>query len=149
MKVILLKDIPKVGKKNEVIGVADGYALNYLIPKKLAETATEGKIRQIERQKEQKQAKEQVQRELLEKELEDLKDAEISISAKVNRQGHLFKGINANGVVKALGEQGYANIGAEKIVLEKPIKEVGEFQIPVETEDKRVEFKLNITPVEQ
>lgn len=144
MKVILLKDVPRVGKKNEAVDVADGYAINYLIPKKLAETGTEKKIKRLEERKQQQQDKEKVQEDLLIKELGELKEATVTITEKANERGHLFKGINAEKVAQKLEHEGYKNIGAENIILEKPLKEVGEFTIKVESGKHTSEFQLNV-----
>lgn len=144
MKVILLKDVPKIGRKNEIVNVSDGYALNYLIPKKLAEKGTENKISQLEKRKEQQKEKERLNNELITKELESVQDVEVSITEKANEQGGLFKAVKPEKITEALAQAGYKNIGVENILPEKPPKETGKFTIKVQAADKTAEFVLNI-----
>lgn len=131
MKVILLKDVQKIGKKNEVKNVSDGYALNFLIPKRMAERATTNKIEQLELKRQQSDEDIVVQNDLLIKEAETLNGKTIEIKAKANEKGHLFEGIHKDVIVKALG----GKFTEDQIVLENPIKETGEHTIPLTVGD--------------
>ena len=142
MKVILLSDVPKIGKKYDVKDVASGYASNFLIPKKLAEIATPKKIQSLEIKKAQAQDEQKIQSDLLAKNLETLKNVSIEIREKTNEQGHLFKGIHKEEIIKALKEQAHVDLPLESIVLEQPIKEVGEHTISVIVGEKAAAFKL-------
>ena len=144
MKVVLLKDVAKIGKANEVKEVSNGYALNFLIPKKMAKTATTGNIKQAEQIKIELEAKKQIQKDLLLKNFGDVKDAKITISAKASDKGHLFSGIHKEEITKALKEQTGLDIEPDFIQLEHPVKEIGEHEIEVKVDDRKVKFILEI-----
>jgi len=92
MKVILLKDVPNVGQRFEVKVVADGFALNFLIPQKNAEVATPASLKKVAVAKAAADAERKIQADLLAKNLKDLNGKTITLSGKVNDKGHLFKG---------------------------------------------------------
>jgi large subunit ribosomal protein L9 len=92
MEVILLRDIPKVGKKYDVKKVSDGYGMNYLLRQGFAEVATPQKISALSAKKEMNKATDQLQGELLKKALKELDGQKIHLTTKANEQGHLFKG---------------------------------------------------------
>ena len=142
MKIVLLKDIPGVGRKHEVKNVSDGYALNFLIPKKVAEIATANAIGRAERMKSEEGMEKKIQEDLLLKNLASLKDVVIEITGKANEKGHLFAGIHAESIVKALKAQKGIDVLPEFLALEKNIKELGEHEIPVRVQDKTGSFKL-------
>lgn len=144
MKVIFLHDIPRVGKKNDIKEMNDGYALNFLIPRKLVERATEKAVQNLELRKKEIVVEREVQESLLLKNLEELKGQTVTIFAKADEKGHLFKGVNKKEIVETMGKEHKAQISEEFIVLEKPIKELGEFDIPVEIKGKKSSFKLII-----
>jgi len=144
MKVILLKDIPSVGKKYEVKNVADGYAANFLFPQRLAEVATEKKIENVKRQNIQIEDSRKIQEDLLAKNLDSLKNVSIEIVAKTNEHGHLFGGVHKEEIVVALKEQVHIDIDPEIIMLPHPIKEVGEHNIMISSGNKEAFFKLTI-----
>lgn len=142
MKVIFLKDVPRVGKKHEIKEVNDGYAQNFLLPRGLAERATDKAIANLEtRQKELKVQKE-VQEELLQKNLDEIKDKVITLSGKANEKGSLFSAIHKKEILEAMKKEHRAEINEEFIILEKPIKEIGEFDIPIQIKGKKSSFKL-------
>lgn len=144
MKIILLQDVPKVGHKYDVKNVASGFAANFLFPRKLAELASDKKIKNIETRQLQAKEERKIQDTLLEKNIEALKNVSIEITEKSNEQGHLFKGVHKEEIVKALKEQGHIDINPDFIVLEQPIKEIGEYEITVKVEDQTEVFKLVI-----
>ena len=144
MKIILLQDVPDVGQKSDVKSVADGYAMNFLIPNKLAELANAGRIKRIEVEKARLQEEKKIQEDLLLKNLEALKDVTSELHEKANEQGHLFKGLHKEEIARALREQAHIDILPEFITLEHPIKAVGEFEIKVRVQDKLAKFKLTV-----
>lgn len=144
MKVIFLKDVPRVGKAHEVKEVADGYARNFLFTKKLAEPATPEKLQALKTRAAEHEAHRKVQESLLLKNLEALRGVTLEVKAKANELGHLFKGIHAKEIVKILHEQGHVEFGEEHIMLEHPVKEVGETTIQVEVAGKQGEFTLSV-----
>lgn len=148
MKIILLKDVKKIGKKYEVKDVADGYALNMLIPNGLAIPATSGNVNMVEVRK-KKDALETAKTDAeLQKALNEVKGIAIEISGKVNDKGHLFAGIHKPEIIEAVKKQKGVNISAEHITLDKPIKEVGDHAVTVKVGDKEAAFKLVIKKAE-
>ena len=142
MKVIFLQDVPRVGKKYDIKEVNDGYAMNFLLPRKLVEVATKKAVANLEFRKKEITIEREVQEDLLMKNLEEIKDKVLHLKAKTDKKGHLFSGIHAKEIVEAMKAEHYADISQEFIVLEKPIKEVGEFEIPIKVKDKKSSFKL-------
>lgn len=147
MKVIFLKDVPRVGKRHDIKEVNDGYALNFLIPRKLAELATPGAISELEKRKKNVEIEREVQEDLLMKNLEEIKGKIIKIKAKADEKGHLFSKIHNKEIVEEMKRQNHADIDPEFIVLEKPIKEIGEFEIPIEIKSKKSSFKLIVEKI--
>ena len=147
MKVILLQDVPKVGRKYDIKELNDGYVLNFLFPKKLATLATSKAIAEIERRKKEIIIEREVQDDLLEKNLEDIKGKTVTIKVKADEKGHLFSAIHEKMLVEALDKECRVQISEKFIVLEKPIKEVGEFEIPISIRDKKSSFKLVVEKV--
>jgi len=155
MKVIFLQDVPRVGKKYDVKEVNDGYAMNFLFPRKLAEMATPQNIAQLEMRQREIVIEREVQESLLLKNLEEIKEKVIVIKAKADEKGHLFSGIHNKEIVAEMKKQNHADISEELIVLEKPIKEVGEFEIPIKIKtsagggvSKKSFFKLIVEKIE-
>lgn len=132
MRIILKQDVKGVGKKYEIKNVADGYANNFLIPKRLAEFASPDAIKRAENLKIKTQSETEVkEKELLEK-LEILKGVKIILKKKVNEKGHLFEQIHKEEIVTALKEQAKIEIDPEFLSIGKLIKEIGEHTISVQ-----------------
>ena len=144
MKVILLKHVPKTGNKHDIVNVSDGFALNSLFPKGLAERATPQTIKRIEDLKTAEEAQRLVREDLLLKNLSDLNDVKITIEGKANDKGHFFAGINKDEIIKALKEQKHIDMDAEHIILDKPLKEVGEHKVDVKVQDKDSHFTVEL-----
>lgn len=147
MKVIFLKDVPRVGKKNDIKEISDGYAVNFLFPKKLAVMANEKNLAELERSKKEVSIKREIQEELLEKNLEEIKGKIITLKKKADAKGHLFSAIHKSEMIMELKTKHRAEINEEFIFLEKPIKEVGEFEIEVQIKNKKSFFKLIIEKI--
>jgi large subunit ribosomal protein L9 len=144
MKVIFLHDVPRVGRKNDVKDVNDGYAVNFLFPKKWAEPATVKALEMLDRRQKEIKIEREIQEDLLMKNLEEIKGKVVHIKAKSDEKGHLFSGIRSEEISNALKAQHRADLTPEFIVLEKPIKQVGEFEIPINIKSKKSSFKLVI-----
>jgi len=147
MKVIFLKDVPRVGKKHDVKDVNDGYAVNFLFPHKLAEAATIKTLADLEKRKKEILIEKEIQEELLEKNLEKIKGKVITIKSKANEKGNLFSAIHKKEIIEAMKREHRVEIDEEFIILAKPIKETGDFEIPVEIKDKKTLFKLVVEGV--
>jgi large subunit ribosomal protein L9 len=142
MKIILLKDVKKLGKKYEVKDVADGHALNMLVPNGLAIPATAGNLNMIEVKKKGDMLETAKTETEIQKALNEIKGINIEMFGKVNDKGHLFAGIHKAEILEALKKQKGVNIAVEHLLMEKPIKEVGEHSIVVKVGNKEASFKL-------
>jgi len=147
MKVIFLQDVPKVGRKHDVKEINDGYVMNFLIPRKMAVLATPSAVAELEKRKKNIEIEREVQTDLLMRSLEEIKGKVVVIKGKANPKGSLFKAIKADEIVSEMHKQHHAEISAEFIVLEKPIKEVGEFEIPISINGKHSSFKLVVEKI--
>ena len=147
MKVIFTKDVPKIGKKFETKNISDGYAINFLIPRGLAEVATAGAIKRVSTEKIKEDAEKKIQEDLLFKNLKNVDGITVEMTRKANDKGHLFAGIHTAEIAPEITAQTRLVISPEFIKLDKPIKEVGEHKIDVEVQNKKVQFILNIKPL--
>jgi large subunit ribosomal protein L9 len=144
MKIILLKDVKKLGKKYEVKEVADGHALNMLIPNGLALVATPGNINMIDIKKKSDVFQTVKTEAELQKALNEIQGISIIMTGKVNDKGHLFAGIHKEEIIEAVRKQKGVNLPPEHLGLEKPLKEVGEHTIKVTVNGRETTFKLVI-----
>jgi large subunit ribosomal protein L9 len=131
MKVILTKDVKGMGRAHETVTVADGYALNYLIPAKLAVAATQGATAIATMRAQQAISRKELDQKLIAQNIASLADAKLVLTMKANDKGHLYDAVDATELSKAAKEQARIDLPEEVIKLEKPIKEVGTFEIPV------------------
>jgi large subunit ribosomal protein L9 len=144
MKIILLKDIPKIGRKGDVKDVADGYALNFVLPQKLGVKATAGGIKKVEASKSAIESERKMQENLLSKSLENLSTITVTITEKANEKGHLFEGIRAERLAQEIQKQSGIVLDAGFIELEKPLKEVGNFIVAISAHGKKGKVKVVI-----
>lgn len=143
MKIILLKDVRKVGKKYEVKEVAEGFATNMLIPRGDAIVATPDNTKKVSVLKAKDEMYKKIDEELLNKNLLAIKSTILEIQGKTNEKGHLFAGIHKEQLSEEL-KKNHIDILPEFIVLEKPLKEIGEHEVEVEAHGKKVKFKVVI-----
>ncbi|MDO8594627.1 MAG: 50S ribosomal protein L9 [bacterium] len=142
MKVVLLKDIPGVGRKNEVKNVSDGYALNLLIPKKMVVAGTPATIAHAQRLQSEQESERKLQENLLLKNLSSMDGVVIEIIGKANEKGNLFASIHADTIAIELKKQKGVDVLPEFLTIDKPIKEVGEHKIAVKVQGKTGSFTL-------
>ncbi len=144
MKVIFLKNVGGVGQKGAVKDVADGYALNFLIPNGLAEQATPKKIiEHDERQKEsaaQNAERERQWDDLVQK----IDGAHIMVTAKANSAGHLYHQLPMDVIVGGLREKMQIDIPVEAITLNAPIKQVGENTVQIRLGKRSASFTVTV-----
>ncbi len=144
MKVIFLKDVAKVGQHGTMKEVADGYALNFLIPRGLAVQATPDKVAaHIAAQKREGEAREKENATISEA-VRSLKGARIEMTARATEKGGLFKSITGADIAKTIQEQKGTIVPVETIALSKPIKEVGEHTIKIAFNEAKSEMTLAI-----
>lgn len=144
MKVILLKDVRGVGQHGEVKEVADGYALNLLFPKKLAEPATEEKVTKLSAEKAAHDAEAAKREEELTAQVVALKNKRVVLSARATDKGGLFKAITAADVVRAIKAEHNADIPAEVVHFAEPIKTLGEHTVTLQSKTQKVDLKVAI-----
>ena len=130
MKVILLKDVKKLGKAGDVINASDGYARNFLFPKGLAKEATDNNMHILNNQKENERKKKLAELEAAKKLASELKGKEIKITVKTGDNGKLFGAITSKDVAKKIKELYKVEIDKKKIVMET-IKVAGGYEIEV------------------
>jgi large subunit ribosomal protein L9 len=147
MRVILLQDIEKLGKKYDVKEVADGYARNFLIPKGLAKIATKENLKWLETQKEIEAKKAEEDLKKVQEIASAVDDQEIIIPVKVGEQDQLFESITAQKIAEKLKELGF-DIKKTQIDLIEPIKELGEFPVKIKFEHN-LEAEIKIIVVEE
>ncbi len=130
MEVILKEDVQKLGNRGDVVKVADGYGRNYLLPGKLAieaTTANKAVIEQMKASAVRKSAKEKAQSEELAR---TLSQVELTFERKVGENDHLFGSVTSGDIAQQLEAKGYT-VDRRKIALEDPLKQLGEFHVPV------------------
>lgn len=144
MKVLLLKDVKGVGRAHDVIETADGYALNYLIPKKVAIVATSGAMSAAVVRKARTDERRALNAKLIAQNLATLAETRIVVKAKANEKGHLYDAVGATEIIAAVKAQTNVDLPEEAIHLERPLKEVGESKVPVAAGEAFGEFTLAI-----
>jgi large subunit ribosomal protein L9 len=142
MKVILLKDVSKLGRKYDVKTVSDGHALNLLIPQGVAVAATADALKRLEVEKAKMEGKKKIHEDLLVKNLKDLDGKTLTITGKANDKGHLFAGLHRDEIAAELTKQTQLQIDPSFLQIEHPIKEVGEHTIDVKVGGKAAQFTL-------
>jgi large subunit ribosomal protein L9 len=130
MEVILREHVDHLGNRGEVVKVADGYARNFLLPRKLALLVTAGNRKQIEREKVKFDAKEAEEQKVAEAMAERLSTVEIEIARKVGETQALYGSVTSSDITEALAAKGF-DVDRRKLQLAEPIKHLGESQVPV------------------
>jgi len=130
MKVILIKDVASVGKAGDLVNASDGYARNFLIPRGLAKEASGKNIQGLEREREIAARKANRERKTAQELVEGLEGVTCHISRKVGQQDKLFGSVTSKDIRDALNDQG-AKVDKKDIVLEEPIKTLGEFAVKI------------------
>lgn len=144
MKVLLLKDIPKIGKKGDVKEVNQGHAMNFLLPRKLAKAVNDSQVSQLKVQKEKQKEEELLQKDIAIKSVASLKGKTIVLKERSNDKGHLFSQIHKDEIQKAINNQLGVSVSLESILLDHPIKEIGESNIKLKIYDVSVEIILKV-----
>lgn len=131
MKVILLKDIKGTGKKDQLLEVSDGFARNYLLPRKLAVEATAATLNSVETAKQAAQHREEKKRDAAEATARAMKGKVIALTARAGEGGRLYGSITSSEIADALKEQHGVEIDRRKIELSDPIRAAGQYTITV------------------
>ena len=148
MKVVLLKDIKNMGKRDDIVNVSDGYARNFLFPQKLAAEATPGTLKEIERKRAAQDAREaELRTEALAK-AELLKNKTIVLQVKCGDKGRLYGSVTAAEVAEALEKQHGIKADKRKIDIGDPIRETGIREISVWLYSGiTTKMKLDVQPI--
>ena len=129
MKVILQQDVRGQGKKGQLVEVSDGYARNFLLPRKLAVLATAENVNTMKQQEKARKAQEAAEKAQAEATAKQLEGLMVKIPAKAGEGGRLFGAVTAKEVSEALTAQHGVNIPKARLVLDEPIKACGGYQI--------------------
>ncbi len=146
MKVILLKDVRGVGLHGEIKTVADGYAINGLFPKKLAEAATAEKIAEVEAKRTAHEIEVAKEAEQLDNKVAALRGKKVTIASRATEKGGLFKAVHEQDVAKAILAEYALAIPEDAIKFSEAIKTVGEHMVVLQAKSNKVEFGVVIAP---
>jgi len=145
MRIILLKDIEKLGKKNEIKEVAGGYARNFLIPKKLAKPATKKAIEKLEKEKQIAAQKAEKELKRIQEQVAKIDRREIEIPVKVKENEEIYGSITSRKISQTLKKKGF-KIKKHQIKIKEPIKKLGEYPVTISFDHGlEAEIKVSIT----
>ena len=131
MKIVLRDDVENLGRKGDVVDVADGYARNYLVPRGLAMKDTKGVVAQAEAMRRNRAAKEARDVEAAQTQAARLEGARIEIAARAGEGGKLFGSVTASDVAEAIQAQRGVEVDRRRVSLDEPVKELSELDVTV------------------
>ena len=144
MEVILREHVENLGRRGEIVKVADGYARNYLLPRKLALLATDGNKQRIERERAKLDAHEAEEKKVAEAIAARLEGLEIEIARKVGETEALYGSVTSADIADAMAAKGF-EIDRRKLQLHEPIKRLGEYDVPLRLHrDVTVPMKVKV-----
>jgi len=146
MKVIFLDDVRNVGKKYDIKDVSDGYARNFLFPNKLAEIASPEAIKKLEKMKAEHEKNDKEAHGHLEELARKINETKIQFELKADKSGVVFGSVNKESILKAMREHKLISAERIDIDLKYPIKELGEYVVPIDLK-KGVTAKLGVVVV--
>jgi large subunit ribosomal protein L9 len=144
MEVILREHVDNLGRRGDLVKVADGYARNYLLPRKLALLATEGNKKQIERERVKFDIKELEEQKAAQAVADRMATVEIEIARRVGETEALYGSVTSSDIADALAAKGF-ELDRRKLQLPDAIKRVGEYQVPVKLHrDVTIQLKVRV-----
>jgi large subunit ribosomal protein L9 len=147
MEVILREHVDNLGRRGDVVKVADGYARNYLLPRKLALLVTNENRKRIDRERKVADAREAEEKQAAEAVAVRLTALDLSFERRVGENDTLYGSVTAADVAEALGAQGFP-IDKRKITLHDPLKQLGEFEVPVRIHrEVTAHVKVRVVPL--
>ncbi|HEX4799394.1 MAG TPA: 50S ribosomal protein L9 [Candidatus Paceibacterota bacterium] len=144
MKVILLRDVARIGKKSDVKEVPDGHAINFLIPRNMAIPASAENLKKNQGERVRHDTQAQQEREQFDASMAILKDVVPQHRAQANEQGHLFKGVGIDDIVATCNQIPGVRITRKHITLPHPIKDVGVHEIKLRHGDSHAVIRFEI-----
>jgi len=142
MKVILKQDVEKLGRRGDVINVAPGFGRNYLIPRKMAMAVTATNLKAVEIERQALKKKLEIERKSFQSLVEKLHGVSLTFTRRAGDKDVIFGSVSAGDVKEALDGLGY-DIDKKKILLDEPIKRLGNFTVPVKiSAEDRAEVKI-------
>ena len=146
MEVILREHVDNLGRRGDLVKVADGYARNYLLPRKLALLATDGNKKQIERERVKFEVKELEEQKVAQAVADRMANVEIEIARRVGETEALYGSVTSSDIAEALAAKGF-ELDHRKLVLHEPIKKIGAYDVPVKLHrDVTVQLKVRVVP---
>lgn len=149
MKVILKKDVDNLGEAGEIVDVADGYGHNYLVPRGLAMRATKGAVKDAEaiaRARKQRESRTIAE---AQRQAEQLDGKPVTLTAKAGEDGQLYGSVGVSAVAQAASDQLGIPVSRKQLELERPIKSVGEYEVPVRIHrDVTATLRVDVTAAE-
>jgi len=143
MKVILLQDVAKIGRRSEVVEVPDGYAQNKLIPRGMAQPASAANMKRIERMQTASAASNEAESNKFHTAMAVLKDTVVKVSAELNEIGHTFKAVSEAEIVEAAKTAG-AHIDVTMVSVNEPIKSAGEHTVMLASGSDKATFTIEV-----
>lgn len=146
MQIILQEDIEKLGSRGDIVTVAEGYARNYLLPRKLALEASPGNLKRLEKIRTTLAKRTATERDQAQKQAELLNSVTLNFSRKAGENDQLFGSVTAADITEALAAQGF-EIDKRRIQLAEPIKVVGQYEVTAKLiHDVSATLKVHVTP---
>jgi large subunit ribosomal protein L9 len=142
MKVILKQDVEKLGRRGDVVNVAPGFGRNYLLPRKMATAVTPTNIKMIEIERQALKKKIEIERKSFQSLTQKLNQVSLTFTRRAGEKDVIFGSVSSGDVKEALDGLGY-DIDKKKILLDEPIKRLGNFSVPIKiSHDDRAEIKV-------
>lgn len=130
MQIILQEDVEKLGTRGQLVEVAEGYARNFLLPRKLGLEATAGNLKRLEKMRANFAKKEATEKEAAQKQAEQLVAVALEFTRKAGENDQLFGSVTSGDIAEALVAKGF-ELDKKRIILAEPIKIMGEYEVPV------------------
>jgi large subunit ribosomal protein L9 len=144
MEVILREHVDNLGRRGDLVKVADGYARNYLLPRKLALLATDGNKKQIERERAKFEVKELEEQKVAQAVADRIATVEIEIARRVGETEALYGSVTSADIAEALAAKGF-DLDRRKLQLHEPIKKIGNYDVPLKLHrDVTVQLKVRV-----
>ena len=144
MQIILLQDVPNLGKKGEIKSASDGYARNFLFPQKLAIVASNQAVAKLEAAQAREQNQKSAQKEKTEKSLQSLNQKKITLKARASAKGTLFKAVKESDIIKGIESQLKIDPEGLTLTVKEPLKTLGEKKIEFKTNNQTVNLIIDI-----